>query len=93
MNLGEVDIDGAIREEIRKIVADIVEVDVEEVGWNSHFWDELQADSLQAIEILAALERKFKITIDQGSLMDMEDLQSTYEVVLAAKRGTESGAP
>ena len=86
-------IDVSVRDVIREIVADIVEVDIEEVGWNSHFWDHLKADSLQGIEILSALERRFKINIDQSLLPDMQDVQSTYEVVMAALRDARSDAP
>ncbi|MGW3964206.1 acyl carrier protein [Amycolatopsis sp. NPDC005003] len=86
------EVDAGIRDEIRRIVADIVEVDVEEVGWNSHFWDELEADSLQGIEILSALERKFRITIEQSALSVMHDVQNTYEVVVAALRVAQAGA-
>ncbi|ATY12789.1 polyketide-8 synthase acyl carrier protein [Amycolatopsis sp. AA4] len=85
-------IDAGIRDEIRRIVADIVEVDVEEIGWNSHFWDELKADSLQGIEILSALERRFRITIEQSALAVMHDVQNTYEVVVAALAAARAGA-
>lgn len=81
MSAGEMDVD--LREEIREIVATILEVDVERISLTSHFWDELEADSLQGIEILSALERRFHITIEQGLLTDMRDVQSTYEVVMA----------
>jgi acyl carrier protein len=87
------DIDVTVRDEIREIVADIVEVDADQIGWNSHFWDELKADSLQGIEILSALERKFRITIDQTSLLVMQDVQSTYEVVMAAMQVAEPRSP
>jgi acyl carrier protein len=87
------DIDVAVRDGIREIVADIVEVDVEDVGWTSHFWDELNADSLQGIEILSALERRYKITIDQALLPQMQDVRSTYEVVMAAMREAGSDGP
>lgn len=83
-------IDETVRDEIREIVADIVEIDVDQIGWNSHFWDELKVDSLQGIEILSALERKFRITIDQASLSFMQDVQSTYQVVMAALQVAES---
>lgn len=82
-------IDVSVRDEIREIVADIVEIDVDQIGWNSHFWDELKADSLQGIEILSALERKFDITIEQASLSFMQDVQSTYQVVMAAMQVAE----
>jgi acyl carrier protein len=77
------EMDASLREEIRQIVAGILEVDAERVGLTSRFRDELEADSLQRIEILAALERRFHITIEQTLLADMRDVQSTYEVVMA----------
>jgi acyl carrier protein len=82
-------IDVTLRDEIRAIVADIVEIDVNRIGWNSHFWNELEADSLQGIEILSALERKFSITLDQAALSLMQDVQSTYEVVTTAMQAVE----
>lgn len=78
-----------LRAEIREIVAAILEVDIDRIGLTSHFWDELEADSLQGIEILSALERRFRITIEQSSLTDMRDVQSTYEVVTAIMKATE----
>jgi acyl carrier protein len=77
------EMDAGLREEIREIVADILEVDAAWVSLTSRFRDELEADSLQRIEILAALERRFHITIEQRLLADMRDVQSTYEVVMA----------
>jgi len=77
------EMDASLREEIREIVAGILEVDAERVSLTSRFRDELEADSLQRIEILAALERRFHITIEQTLLADMQDVQSTYEVVMA----------
>ncbi|MFF1837824.1 acyl carrier protein [Streptomyces sp. NPDC058231] len=81
------DVDVELRDRIRGIIADIVEVDVDEIGWTTHFWDELGADSLQGIEILSTLERRLDITIDQRLLADMKDVRSTYGVVLAARKG------
>jgi acyl carrier protein len=93
MTVENVELDGGVRDVIREIVAEIVEVDVDSVGWNSHFWNQLGADSLQGIEILSALERRFRITIDQSLLADMQDVQSTYQVVMAAIKAAGSDAP
>ncbi len=90
--MGAENVDVDMREEIREIVADIVEIDVEQISWTSHFWTELQADSLQVIEILAALERRFRITIEQTLLPEMHDVQSTYEIVMAARNAPRSDA-
>jgi hypothetical protein len=40
-------VDAAMCGIIREIIAEIVEVEVEEVGWNVDFWDDLEADSQQ----------------------------------------------
>jgi acyl carrier protein len=85
-------VETAVREAIQLIVADIVEVDVDEVGWDTHFWEDLGADSLQGIEILSALERRFGITIDQGLLPRMQDVRSTYDVVHACLSNPETDA-
>lgn len=88
MSAEEMDVDP--REQIREIVAAILEVDVERISLTSHFRDELEADSLQLIEILSALERRYRITIEQSLLADMRDVQSTYEVVMALMKPAKS---
>lgn len=72
------------REEIKEIICDILEIEPEDVTSTSLFKEEHDADSLRAIEILAALERSFKITIDQSELPRMVNLDGVYEVVAEA---------
>ncbi|MBU3870578.1 acyl carrier protein [Streptomyces sp. 4503] len=69
------------RETIKEIVTDILEIDPDEVTETSLFKEEHDADSLRAIEILAALEKTFNIVIDQSELSRMVNLQGVYEVV------------
>lgn len=69
------------RETIREIVTDILEIDPDEVTETSLFKEEHDADSLRAIEILAALEKTFNVVIDQSELARMVNLRGVYEVV------------
>ncbi|ASQ94900.1 acyl carrier protein [Streptomyces sp. 11-1-2] len=69
------------RETIKEIVTDILEIDSDEVTETSLFKEEHDADSLRAIEILAALEKTFNIVIEQSELSRMVNLQGVYEVV------------
>ncbi|GAA0934899.1 MULTISPECIES: acyl carrier protein [Streptomyces violaceusniger group] len=69
------------RETIKEIVTDILEIDPDEVTETSLFKEEHDADSLRAIEILAALEKTFNIVIDQSELSRMVNLRGIYEVV------------
>jgi acyl carrier protein len=69
------------KEEIKKIVCDTLEIDPGELTETSSFREDHDADSLRAIEILASLEKEFKIVIDQSELARMVNLQGVYEVV------------
>ncbi|WP_432012409.1 acyl carrier protein [Streptomyces cucumeris] len=69
------------RETIKEIVTDILEIDPDEVTETSLFKEEHDADSLRAIEILAALEKNFNVVINQSELSRMVNLHGVYEVV------------
>lgn len=75
----------ATREErlavIKEIVCDILEIEEDEVSETSLFKEDHNADSLRAIEILAALEKEFGVVINQSELPRMVNLTGVYEVV------------
>lgn len=68
-------------ETIKEIVCDILEIEEEEVTEVGLFKEEYNADSLRAIEILAALEKEFGVVINQSELPRMVNLKGVYEVV------------
>ncbi|MCT9933145.1 acyl carrier protein [Planotetraspora sp. A-T 1434] len=68
-------------EELREIVAEVLELEPEEVADAGDFVDEYDADSLRAIEILARIEKKYKVDIPQSELNDMRSLKAVYTVV------------
>ncbi|MBP0455068.1 MULTISPECIES: acyl carrier protein [unclassified Kitasatospora] len=68
-------------EEIRDIVAEVLELEPEEITETSHFIEEHEADSLRAIEILARLEKKYKVEIPQSELPKMINLTEVYNVL------------
>lgn len=67
---------------IRAAVAEVLEVDPDQISQTSRFKEELGADSLQAIEILARMEKAFKVQIDQAELPKMTSLEAVHEVVM-----------
>ncbi|QFU90552.1 acyl carrier protein [Amycolatopsis sp. YIM 10] len=69
---------------VKEIVCEILEIDPAEVTEESLFKEDHDADSLRAIEILAALERNFGIVIDQAELSRMVNLAGVHEVVAEA---------
>ncbi|MCI0729731.1 MAG: acyl carrier protein [Chloroflexi bacterium] len=69
--------------EIREIIAEVLELDPEEISETSLFVEDHQADSLRAIEILARLEKSYKVEIPQEDLPKMIHLSAVYGVVKA----------
>lgn len=68
-------------EMIKELVCEILEIDEDEITLTSLLKEDHDADSLRAIEILAALERNFKAKIPQDELARMVNLQGIIEVV------------
>ncbi|MBE8520680.1 acyl carrier protein [Amycolatopsis sp. H6(2020)] len=69
------------REQIRAIVREHLELEDGELSETSNFIEDHEADSLTLMDVLAALEKEFGVTIDQAQFRRMVDLDSAYEVV------------
>jgi acyl carrier protein len=67
--------------ELREMVADVLELEPDEIDGDADFVETYDADSLRAIEILARIEKKFKIEIPQSELPEMRNLKAVYEIV------------
>lgn len=78
--------DPETRTAIKDLVCDILEIEPDEVTDTSLFKEDHEADSLRAIEILAALEKRFKVTIDQAELSRMVNLEGVHAVLTESAR-------
>jgi acyl carrier protein len=58
-------------DEIRRIIAEVAEIDESEIRGESKFDDDLGVDSVKALEIVVEIERKFNITFDESRLADI----------------------
>ena len=68
-------------EELRALVAEILEIEPGELTDEGDFVQEYAADSLRAIEVLSRVEKRFKVEIPQSELPKMKNLQAVYDVV------------
>ena len=67
-------------EELREIVAEIIEVEPHEIELDSHFVIDFGADSMMALEILATIEKKYKIIIPEEELPNMVTLEKIVKL-------------
>lgn len=69
---------------LRELVAEIIDVDVEEVTDDARFVEDLEVDSLLALEITVRLEKHYGIKVSEDELSRVTTLRGTYDM-LAAK--------
>lgn len=70
-----------LKAQIKKVVCDILEVDEDEVTEFSLFKEEFDMDSLRAIEIVAALEKRLGLTVEEEQAKDIVNLAGVYKVL------------
>ena len=68
-----------VEKEIVEIIADISGFEAEEINPDSNFYKDLEIDSIKAIEITVAIEKKFKISVRDE---DVPNITTVREAVL-----------
>jgi len=62
---------GEITAGVRAVFAEILELDEIEVAADSDFYDDLDGDSLQKLELVMETERRFGVRFDQDTVADL----------------------
>lgn len=65
-------------EKVRDIIAEQLDVEVEEISLETSMMNDLDADSLDAVEIMMALEDEFGVTIPDE---DAENFKNIGDIV------------
>ena len=68
-----------IEYEIREMVSNILEVPVEKLNPEVDFFKDLNVDSLKAIEIVAAFEKKYRIIVPEDDIPKIRNLGQLIE--------------
>jgi acyl carrier protein len=72
-----------IREEIRKRVAELTERDPSEISDTARFVEDLDIDSLMAIELMVTLDKEYKIDIAEEEFRNIKNVSEAVDIVLA----------
>jgi len=67
-------------ERIKEMVCEIIGIAKEEINPDASFMDDMGLDSLRALEILAAIENEFRITIEPEKLREMTTLNNVVKL-------------
>ncbi len=70
-----------VEQDIRKLVAEVLESEPEKISAEARFVEDLGMDSMMALEILAAIEKKYKVVIPEDMLPKFTSLNQTISLV------------
>ncbi len=71
----------SIEQGIKEIIADVAGVEVEDIGPDTNLTKDLDIDSIKAIEITVAIEKKFKVSVRDEDVPKIMTLQQAVSVV------------
>jgi len=77
-----------VEQEIVGIIAEISGFDEDEITPDKNFYEDLEVDSIKAIEITVALEKKFRISVRDEDVPNIATVRQAIEMVnsLLAKK-------
>lgn len=72
------------REDLRTLVAETLDLDVAEVTDTADFVNELDVDSLMALEVMVVLERRYSVKLDEKRLAEITSLDNAHRLLAEA---------
>ncbi|MGM0435681.1 MAG: acyl carrier protein [Bacillota bacterium] len=70
-------------EKVRDVIVEELDVDKENVTLESHIINDLDADSLDVVELVMALEETFDIKVDDDSVQSLRTVQDVVDYIEA----------
>jgi acyl carrier protein len=78
----EMDVDNeAAFEKFRECAVEVLQVPAEKVTMDARFAEDLDADSLDLVELVMALEEAFDVTVEESELEDIETAGQAFELI------------
>ncbi|MFE9644240.1 acyl carrier protein [Streptomyces sp. NPDC006365] len=75
------------KESLRALVADALDVEIEDVTDDARYVDDLGVDSLMGLEIMVQLEKKFGVKISEKEFGEITNFGQTYSLLLGKVTG------
>lgn len=72
-------------ERFKACAVEILAVDAGKVTLEARFGDDLDADSLDLVELVMKLEEEFDVSVDESELENIETVGQAYELIMSKK--------
>ncbi len=73
--------ENSVEKEIIDIASDVSGFDPEEITLETNFYKDLEVDSIKAIEITVAIEKKYKISVRDEDVPNITTVKHAVELV------------
>ncbi len=70
------------KEELRLTVAGVLDIEAADLTDEANFTDDLEVDSLMALEVVVALEKKYGVKFTESELRSVVSLQQAHDLLL-----------
>ncbi len=70
-----------VYERVCEVVSDVLGVRAEEIAPDSRFVQDLGAESIQSVELVAAFEEEFEIEMDEDVALQVQDVGSAVDFI------------
>lgn len=68
-------------EEIKEVIVDTLNCDADKVTMEANIFDDLEADSLDAVELNLALEEAFGVSIDEDTMAGIKTVADIVKYI------------
>jgi len=68
-------------ERFTKCAVEVLSVDASQITLEARFGDDLDADSLDLVELVMALEEEFDVTVEESELEGIETVAGAYAMI------------
>ena len=65
----------------QKVAVEVLSVEAEKVTMEASFADDLDADSLDLVELVMGLEEEFDVSVDEDELEGVATVKGAYELI------------
>lgn len=72
-----------VRERVIKVVAETLNLEPAQVSDESKFVEDLGAESMQSVELIAAFEEEFDIEMDEEEALDVKTVGKAVDFIAA----------
>lgn len=74
-------VDINLEQEIKQLFSNVTGISIEKLKTDANLWQELGIDSIKAIEITVAIEKKFKIRVRDEQIPEIATISDAIRII------------